>query len=520
MDRPRENRLVKTSHLSIAFTSSFLLTIFFLQWWQEASYPMTVWIPLGFLGFFGFLGFLKTAMHAAGMMLIASTLAISLAFFSVARTTHVATASTVDWYAQNETLALRGSVAEQPDDRGTAINYVIAVSKLQKRDSAEAVPVSGRVLVSDKRTWPRFQYGDDVMAEGNLDTPKATDVFAYDSYLSRFDIYSVLQSTNITLIRGNVGNPLMRMLSALRTAFEARIKRIEPEPHASFLAGLLTGAQHGMPADLLQTFRNVGLTHIVAISGFNITIIVSVIGSLLFFLPLRWRFVPSIVGIILFTLLVGSGASVVRASIMGILGLFALQAGRVRDIRLAILWAAFAMLLWNPKVMWYDIGFQLSFLAVIGLTESKPLLDRAMDHIPYLPYFPSLREPLQMTLAAQVFAMPWVVARFGMLSLVSPIANMLVECFIPPAMLVGFVATMLSFVSLPLGRLIGFAAFGLLQVIMFIAQSLAKIPYASIATPNIGIAIISIYYILLIAAIVWMKKSTDRQTPSPPPKIP
>ncbi len=508
MDRPRKDRQLKPSHLAYAFLGAFITAIFFLQWWQRGAYPMIVWLflfILGLLCIIGLITFNNTAPGNGCCWVLIITLALTLALFTVARTTHVPNQNTIDWYAHNKPVAIRGIISDQPDLRQTSINYILSVTGLQKKGSNEAIRAAGKVLISDRRMWPRFSVGDDVMAEGSLTLPTATDNFAYDKYLSRFDIYTTLRFSKITLLRENQGNAVLRLLSGFREFFEAQINRVFPEPTASFLAGLLTGTQHGMPDHLLETFRETGLTHIVAISGFNITIIISIIGSLLFFLPLRWRFVPSIMAIILFTLFVGAGASVVRAAIMGILGLFALQTGRMRDARLAILWAAFFMLLWNPKTLWYDIGFQLSFLAVIGLTECGPLIKPWTQH---LPKALGIQEAMEMTLAAQLFAVPWIVARFGLLSLVSPLANLLIAPLIPMAMLFGFLGTVTSFLFFPLGQLIGFFAWGLLELIILIATLLSHIPFASVTLPHIGPAFIVFYYVMLVGAIVWAKNRT------------
>jgi len=231
-------------------------------------------------------------------------------------------------------------------------------------------------------------------------------------------------------------------------------------------------------------------------SGFNITIIISILGTFLFFLPLQWRFLPSALAIIAFTLFVGSSASVVRASIMGILGLVALQAGRLNHARLAILWTAFFMLLWNPKYLWYDAGFQLSFLAVLGLTETGNILKAWLRNVPEAL---GIRDGLAMTLSAQVFAVPWIIGLFGTFSLISPVANILVAPLIPLSMLTGTLAVLGSWIWFPLGQLFGYVTWLFLTIIIVICDYLASIPYASLTLPKIGGGITLLYYALLTA---------------------
>jgi competence protein ComEC len=255
----------------------------------------------------------------------------------------------------------------------------------------------------------------------------------------------------------------------------------------------------------MENFNTTGLTHIIAISGYNITIVITMISGALFWLPLRWRFIPAASAIIVFTLFVGASAAVVRASIMGILGILALHVGRVNHVRLTILWALFAMLAWNPKFLWYDAGFQLSFLAVLGLTECAPLLDRWFKCVPAVL---GMREALQMTISAQITAVPLIVLLFGRLSLIAPVANLLVAPAIPPAMLFGFLGTVLSTICFPLGQLFAFIGWGFMQWIVLVATALAHIPFASVDVPAIGTTCVVLYYTALVTIVARRRLTT------------
>ncbi|UPA22352.1 ComEC family competence protein [Candidatus Peribacteria bacterium] len=497
---------VKSSTVAYVFLGSFLVSVLALQWWQKTSYPLELWIILGILGLFGTVGILLKKGVIASIIL-AATIAISLALFTVSRTTHIPSQTTIDTYATGKTATIHGIIADAPDDRQIFIRYTVDATDVQLFATGAVIPVTGKILVTDRRHWPRYRYGDSVMIKGIVDLPKNSETFAYDNYLSRFGIYTTMRASVIEQISEGHKNPVMAGLIRLREAFEAQINRVFPEPQASFLAGLLTGSRRGMPDHLTDAFKATGLSHIVAISGFNITIIITIISGALFFLPLKWRFMPAVVTIILFTLFVGASASVARASIMGILGLFALQTGRLKNIRLLIAWTAFFMLLWNPKLLWYDAGFQLSFLAVIGLSETAPILERWLKRIPNVL---GVREALTVTIAAQVFAMPWVVLQFGTLSLISPLANILVAPLIPFAMLCGFLGTVISIVSLPVGQLTGFVAWGCMELILLIATTLARIPFASLTLPKIGVAIVGLYYVLIITGLITLHGRTIR----------
>ncbi len=498
MDHPRESDGIATSQFSFAFLAGFLLSTTLLQWWQSAHYPAFAWVSLSALSIagIGIGGMLKrTVPLAIGTAALGSL----IAFASVARTTHVPGPLTVDTYATGKTMIVTGRIADAPDKRADFVRYTVAAHSLKETQTGSIIPVSGLVLAKDVAMWPTYAYGQTVEVTGILEQPEQVDGFAYDQYLSRYGIYALQKARQIRPVTQTGGNAIYGKLIGMRETVERQITLLIPEPQASFLMGLLTGSRRGMPEHLTNNFKITGLSHIVAISGFNITIIVSILGTFLFFLPLRWRFLPSVVAIIAFTLFVGGSASVVRASVMGILGLVALQAGRLNHARLAILWTAFFMLLWNPKYLWYDAGFQLSFLAVLGLTECGDVLTKRLQKVPAAL---GIREGLAMTLSAQVFAVPWIISLFGTLSLISPVANILVAPFIPLSMLTGTLAILGSWIWFPLGQLFAYVTWLLLTSVIVICDWLASVPYASVTFPKTGKGIVLVYYALLVALLV------------------
>lgn len=485
------------SRYAYVFLGSFLVTIFLLQWWQEPRYPFSLWLILGFVGLVGFLGFFLT--DKSPTLLIPLALGITLAFLSVARTAHVATPTAIDYYAAHKEVTLTGIVIDEPEQKPPKMIYTLAVSSIIQNGTP--IAVTGKTLVTHTKGWPVYEYGDTVKATGILDVP---DHFStYSQYLSVFGIRTTLDKAIITKKESSNHWSLYRFLFRIKRSFEGRINQLYGEPDASLLAGILLGSRSSIPDGILETFKIVGLTHILAISGFNITIILTTLSSLLFWLPIKKRFIPSVIAVILFTLLVGASASVVRACIMGVLGLLALQSERIQTPRLTVLWTLFLMLLWNPLSLWYDAGFQLSFLALIGILEGPALFERLSQ---YLPDTLGIRESLQLTLAAQFFASPWIVFLFGNLSLISPIANLLVAPLIPLSMLLGFLSILISILSPALGQLIAFVTSLCLQAIVWIPEMLAQVPYASIELQSGSATVIGAYYVGLVGVLWWVGK--------------
>jgi len=463
--------------------------------------------------------------HALGGICAAIGLGMAFAFGAVARTTHVTTPNTADYYATGQRIELTGTIADEPDRRPLETKYTIEVHGIKTASGTVHGGLRGRVLVTDRRGWPLYEYGDDVIVTGKLQKPDRIEDFHYDRYLSRSGIYSVIYYATVeksplhlpfTIDHSCPEHcrrvPFQAELYRLKSLFESQINRLLPEPHASFLAGLLTGSRRGIPGHLLANFNETGLTHIIAISGYNITIIIGFIAGLLFWLPQRIRFFPAIAAVVLFTVFVGANASVVRAAIMGILGLLAVQCGRQGNARLAILWTAFLMLLWNPKLLWYDAGWELSFLAVIGLAEIGPVIAPLFRHIPETL---KLRASLHLTTAAQIAVLPLIMLLFHRFPLVAPLTNALVALAVPAAMLTGAAALILSFVCFPLGLLAAYAAWACLEWVIIVATVSAKIPFASIAAPHAGIAFLTIYYTLIITWIVRHNRALTLRLRSP-----
>lgn len=224
-------------------------------------------------------------------------------------------------------------------------------------------------------------------------------------------------------------------LVRIEMAVVAFIQRSFNEPQASLLTGIMLGYQVGMPVELTRAFQATGTTHIIALSGFNVTIIVSAVGlSFVRLIGRRWAWVPSLLLVIAFVVMTGASASVVRAAIMASLSLLGIFLGRpIHPARLLAL-TALTMLLVNPLILWHDLGFQLSFLATAGLMFAAPPLAARLT---WIAERWGLRENLATTLGAILATEPLLLWRFGRLSLIAPVVNVVVVPMIPLAMALG-----------------------------------------------------------------------------------
>lgn len=444
-----------------------------------------------------------------GLMVVFFLFGLARATLSVHRTQ----VDDVDFYNGQE-VSLEG-IVRQVDARQNQVKYTVEVLQLSlvMGDPLDplaswSTPVNGEVLVSLNR-YPRYNYGDKLHIVGELREPGVIDDFNYGNYLSRYGLYSVMYRPYAEKLDEGFGNRFWAGMVSVQDQFLSQIGKLFPEPYASFEAGLLVGARKGIPEELMEQFNITGLTHIIAISGYNITIIIVFVMWLLRRLPRRVQFVVAVGCIVLFTLFVGASPAVVRASIMGILGLLALQTGRQSNIHLTVLFTAFLMVLWNPKILWWDVGFQLSFAAVLGLIYIAPWFDGWAKK---LPEAFGIREAIQMTLAAQVTALPIIIYNFGRLSIISPISNLLVAFAIPPAMALGFAGVLLSFIWFPLGLPFAYGAYLVLAYIIKVIELTAAIPYASVDLPGMKLWMMLGYYVVLVGFLVWRAQKNKLQS--------
>jgi len=394
-----------------------------------------------------------------------------------------------------------GTVAREPD----------ADEKYQKiivRDGEK-----NKILVNTD-IYPAYNYGDELKVSCILQEPPAfakasagqaknyeDSSFDYQMYLAKDGIYRICNKASILLLRSDGGSAFYSFVLSAKNKFEEKISAVFPDPEGAYLKGLLLGGSRRMTKNLSDAFSRTGTSHTLAVSGYNVTIVAAFLMWAGIWIGL-WRgqvFSFALAGIVLFVLMTGAPSSAVRAGIMGSLVIWAMKEGRLANSTNAILLAAGAMLAINPLLLRYDAGFQLSFLATLGIVYLSPLLENFFWRQGRAPKF--VRETIILTLAATVFVLPILLNSFEKLPLVSPIANLLILPAIPAIMGMGFVAGIAGFIFVPLGKLVGFLPFVLLKAELFIVQWLGNLPWASVEVKNFGWIWVTLYYVFLFSAI-------------------
>lgn len=392
-----------------------------------------------------------------------------------------------------EEVTLIGLVNKEPDIREKSTKLTIQTEKTVGETRSPSI--GGRVLVTTWR-YPEYQYGDELKIIGKLETPEVFEGFNYQDYLAKDGIFAVIYFPEIELIAKNQGNFLQKSLISFKNKLEESLNKVMSRPQSAILEALFFGKEGNISKEWKEKLNLTGTRHITAVSGMNITIISAILLNFLLMLGL-WRnqaFYLSIILIILYILMIGAPSSVVRAGIMAILFLTAQHFGRQSAASRAIVIAAAFMLLQNPLLLRLDVGFQLSFLAVMGLIYLQPAFS---DFFKKIPDFLQLRYTLTATLAAQVFTLPILVYNFGRIPIISPIANILILPTIPFITILGFIFSFLGIFWQSLAQILSWPAWLFLTYIVKIVDFSSKIPWASLALENIHWIFVIISYLIL-----------------------
>ncbi|MDD4476996.1 MAG: ComEC/Rec2 family competence protein [Patescibacteria group bacterium] len=366
-------------------------------------------------------------------------------------------------YYNGERGKIIGWVVGEPDIRPDSVKYIIKTEFIYDLEASSNKKVSGRALV-EGLLYPRYEYGDKLKISCDLKSPRNSPDgnFRYDRYLAKDGIWSICVNAKIEKIGADEGNFVLKNILRLKTRINEQIEKLWPEPDSGLLSGLLYGARSGIPDDLKENFNRAGISHIVAVSGYNINIIAAAFMIFLVSAGLyrRQAFWLAIFGICVFVIFTGASASVMRAGIMGVVLLIAERLGRLSRVGYVLALAAALMLLFNPYVLVWDAGFQLSFLATAGIVYLSPFLGGKNKSSLF-------KQILAPTFSAIIATLPLILFQFGRLSAIAPVANVLILWIVPYLMFFGFLAVVLSFVWFPFGQVVAWiVGIGLNYVIM------------------------------------------------------
>ena len=418
---------------------------------------------------------------------------------------------------QHKSVIVEGIVVGEPDVRDKYTNLRVEADRLIIADQLTRT-VRGLMLVQAP-PFADYRYGDRVRAEGtrSVQTPTSTGEFDYREYLARQDVYSIMSRPRLTVLARDQGFAPLGWLYAFKARAKGVIAQILPEPQASLLTGILLGDDSGIPKSVQDAFRTTGTSHIIAISGYNVTILIGLMSlGAVRVLGRRRAFYVLVIGLLIYMMLVGASASVVRAVIMGIVFLFANQVGRQGMALNTLFLTALGMTAFDPMWLW-DVGFQLSFVATLGLIlYATPLqktvegwVARALPLERVKLMIDVASDALLVTLAAQLVTIPLIAYYFKQISLLSLIINTLVLPAQSGVMVAGGLALLAGLVWIPLGQVLGWVAWLFLAWTTGIIELTARIPGASAPLGDVSVGWLVGYYAVLVAVTWWLNRPAD-----------
>jgi len=389
------------------------------------------------------------------------------------------------------------------------LTFLAEVKQVQNKDQSQQVIVfyqNTKVLVQAP-FYPQYHYGDIIKITGTIDDPAQIhpiNGFDYGNYLLKKSIRGLIKNPQKLEKTGWQGNRVIAGILKISDKFQSALNQLLPEPLSTLMVGIIIGLKQPLPDVISTAFARTGLSHVTAVSGYNVTIIIVWISFLLMMISRRVNFWGTILVTIIFIILTGASASVIRAGILAILVICAKYLGRRPYYPILVLLVADLMLIFNPYALKNDISFQLSFLAFAGLL----ILAQPIAQNKYLQFIPeNWRQILGETLGAQILALPILVYNFGLISLVAPLSNILILPTIPATMLIGFLTGIGGMIDLKLGQIFAIFSWLILKYILIVVENLSKLSWAAIPFKTSQWWWMPLYYILIV---FWLKIFSDR----------
>ena len=379
------------------------------------------------------------------------------------------------------------------------VTDVLASVSSQRTD----IDADGVHLRATLPRYPELRYGDQIRVEAVLEFSPAERA----GYYQKEGVVALFsQPKSFTVVARNQGSKIMAWLYTIRSSVISQFNRVLPPAEATLLSGLTLGKNVGFSREFSEKLAITGTTHLVALSGYNISVIA---GGILFvagwFTGRRFALLIASVCVILFVVMTGAEASVVRAAIMAGIVFLAERSGRIPSIRNAVVVAAFVMVLHNPFILVFDVGFQLSFLALLGLVYLAPVVEGLFGHSER---FSGLKKMFCATASAQLMVMPLLLATFGSVSFIGFITNVLLLGFIPVTMFLGLLIILFGLLSDYLALIIALLARVFLGYELGVINVFSQVPLL-FTVERLPIFITILYYLGIVAFIWYRKRKTN-----------
>lgn len=380
-------------------------------------------------------------------------------------------------------LALPEYIATNAYDQMYTFRAVVVREPEIRVDSQRLVVETRAVdgLVQIKRPLqPRFAVGDVVEVYCFLREPEPFDGFAYDKYLQRHGIGGLCHYPGMNKI-GEEHDARYYLFRAKAWVI-SRFQQSLAAPEHSLILGAVFGDKRAIPQNVMDAFRATGTSHILVISGMHVALLTAMLMNLLqqFGLGRRSIAFVTIGTLAVYVLATGLQSSAIRASLFGSTALMAQLLGRQKNSVRMLLVVATGMLLWNPLLLWYDVGFQLSFAATAGIIV---LSARCEEWLRFMPQLLGLRMTAATSLAAIIATTPISVYHFGTFSVIALLANLIVVPLMPVIMIYSLATILLSLISTQLATWFSLPLYYLLHWLIRLVVWLSEWEFAQVTIP-------------------------------------
>ena len=473
-----------------------------------AGYP---WVAISAIALVALLAFPLRRSHALLMCLC--LVALLGGILRIQSTLPTADKDTLQSYNDKGIVTIKGLIAADPEPTGAALSLRLEAREIESEGTWGKT--SGAVLVYVPQS-SSYKYGDLLQVEGKLETPPKFEDFDWREYLARKGIHSIVNyPEQIELLARGQGFKPLEWLYGLRNRMAQALDNALPEPQSALAQAILLGKRSSIPDDLNVSFFRTGTTHIIAISGLNLSIAAGIVLSFAVWLFGRRRptyFWLALVAVWGYAALTGLQAPVLRAAIMGSLWLFADYIGRPRSALPALFLAAAVMIGIHPSILG-DVSFQLSFASMAGLILLTPRFQalgrkafRISDEARTAGTF--VIDSLSVTLGAILTTLPIIVFYFRQISLVALPANLFILPAVPGIMVTSAIVAIIGLFAAPLAWVLGWVAWLFLSYMIWVVGFFSNLPFAS-KEMEIGAYFVWGYYAVLGAAL-WIVNNWAR----------
>ncbi len=413
------------------------------------------------------------------------------------------------YYHNRGEVTVTALVVSPPEMTQNSLEIIVESQSLRAEELAVREPEVRGKIIFYLPLGSQIQYGDLVEIKGELQPPDEGITFSWREYLKHQGIYSTLAFPHYRLIESNRGNPLRALLYRLRDNGGRVLSKIFPSPEDSLLKGILLGDESTISTSLADAYRLTGTSHIIAISGFNMSVLAGLVS--LFFTRQFGRKRGAVVTILLlgaYSLLVGASASVVRAAFMGSYAVLGHSISRKGNTLNNLGVSAFLMVILDPHLPW-DLGFQFSVMATLGLSLfAGPLrarlegwLGERLEQKRALAISSLISETFLLTLIAQALVLPLSIWHFREVSWLFLIANPLILPVQPAVMILGLTAMGLGLIWLPLGQVLAWIAWPWVAYSNRMVLWLSRLAPENWTLPQINLFWVLLYYLVLFLLV-------------------